>query len=125
MKKLITQEFIDRARAVHGDKYVYSFVEYKNNCEKVHIICQEHGMFEQRPNYHLSGKGCPKCGIESKKHTNESFIEKAAKILNANGGKKPENFNELSTDMQNSTKEEAAKRLAELYLQEQELRKQQ
>lgn len=80
MKKLTTQEFIDRARAVHGDKYVYSFVEYKNNCEKVHIICQEHGMFEQRPNYHLSGKGCPKCGIESKKHTNESFIKKTREI---------------------------------------------
>ena len=55
----------------------------------------------------------------------DASSEEAAKILNANGGKKPENFNELSADMQNSTKEEAAKRLAELYLQEQELRKQQ
>ncbi len=29
---------------------------------KVTIICREHGEFEQRPNSHLRGSGCPKCG---------------------------------------------------------------
>lgn len=86
MRKLTTQEFIDRARAVHGDKYGYAFSVYQGNHTKLMIHCPEHGMFEQRPNYHLSGKDCPKCGIESKKHDSESFIKKAIKVHGENYG---------------------------------------
>jgi hypothetical protein len=45
MKKLTTEEFIKRAIAVHGDKYDYSKVDYKNKEEKVCIICPKHGEF--------------------------------------------------------------------------------
>lgn len=79
--KLTTQEFIDRARAVHGDKYGYAFSVYQSAHEKVMIHCPEHGMFEQSPTDHTSGKGCKKCGMstigESKKSNTEEFIEKA------------------------------------------------
>lgn len=74
--KLTTQDFIDRARAVHGDKYGYAFSVYQSTHEKVVIHCHEHGMFEQTPNSHLRGNGCPVCSGK-KKHTNESFVEKA------------------------------------------------
>ena len=38
MAKLTTEEFIARAKAVHGDRYDYSKVEYVNNKTKVIII---------------------------------------------------------------------------------------
>ena len=59
--KLNTSEFIAKARLIHGDKYDYSKVEYKNYSTKVCIICREHGEFRQTPNNHLFGTGCPIC----------------------------------------------------------------
>lgn len=72
MKKLTTEEFIKKAREVHGDKYDYSKVEYVNSKEKVTIICPEHGEFLQSPQKHLSGQGCIKCGL--KKFANSRTI---------------------------------------------------
>ena len=77
--KLTTQEFIDRARAVHGDKYGYAFSLYQSNHINLFIHCPEHGVFEQTPSNHVRGKGCPCCS-GNKKHTNESFIQKAREI---------------------------------------------
>lgn len=56
-----TEQFIAEAKAIHGDKYDYSRVEYKTNKDKVCIICSVHGEFGQRPIDHLSGSGCLKC----------------------------------------------------------------
>ena len=56
MKKLTTEEFIAKARAIHGSKYDYSKVNYKNTRTKVCIICPEHGEFWMKPNDHLSRK---------------------------------------------------------------------
>lgn len=61
-KKLTQEEFIAKARAVHGDKYDYSKAEYVNDRTRVCIICPEHGPFWQRPNGHFHGYGCNKCG---------------------------------------------------------------
>ena len=74
--RLTTQEFIDRARAVHGDVYDYSLVEYQSARENVSIYCHEHGEFKQSPDSHLQGNGCSICSGK-KKHTTHSFIEKA------------------------------------------------
>lgn len=55
--------FIDQSMQIHGNKYDYSNVEYKNNISKVEIGCPVHGSFFQKPSYHVHGKnGCPKCG---------------------------------------------------------------
>ena len=51
-----------KAEELHGKKYDYSKVEYKNNKTKVCIICPEHGEFWQTPSNHLLGRGCPECG---------------------------------------------------------------
>ena len=66
--RITTDEFIEKSMRVHGNKYDYSKVEYKNNRTKVCIICnkkhkngQIHGEFWQTPNCHLTGNGCPKC----------------------------------------------------------------
>lgn len=75
-RKLTKEEFIKKAIARHGDKYDYSKVNYINNHTKVTIICPIHGEFEQTPNDHLRGKGCPRCSGNIKLTTGE-FIQKA------------------------------------------------
>lgn len=79
-----TVQFIEKARKVHGDKYDYSKVNYEKSNIKVSIICPEHGEFWMKPNTHLNGCGCPKCGnakkSQYKKMTLLNFIEKARKI---------------------------------------------
>ena len=59
--KLFGKEFKEKANEVHKGKYKY-FQDYINTMTKVKILCPEHGTFEQRPNNHLQGQGCPKCG---------------------------------------------------------------
>jgi hypothetical protein len=82
--RITTEEFIERARKVHGDKYDYSKVEYVDAKTKVCIICPIHGEFWQTPDSHLQGSGCWKCGIQKlsniKKYTTKNFIKKAKEI---------------------------------------------
>ena len=77
-KKMNNKEFIEKAIKVHGDKYNYLFIDYKNNRTKVKIKCAIHGIFEQSPEHHLEGKGCCKCYGSAKKSTIE-FIEQSIK----------------------------------------------
>ena len=76
---LSTNKFIKRSKKIHGDKYNYSLVDYKNSKTKVKIICLKHGEFEQTPNKHLIGQGCPKCGGKLKL-TIEEFINRTNKV---------------------------------------------
>ncbi len=64
MAKLTTEEFIEKAKAVHGDRYDYSKVLYDDMSTKVCIICKKHGEFWQRPSNHIAGRGCTKCASE-------------------------------------------------------------
>lgn len=77
-------DFIKKAREVHGDKYYYSKVNY-DSCEtKVCVICPKHGEFWQVPAYHTQGVGCPKCANEATgercRLSKEEFIKKANEI---------------------------------------------
>ena len=54
-------DFILEAKKIHGNKYDYSMVDYLKSKTKVKIICPVHGMFNQTPNMHLRGNGCPIC----------------------------------------------------------------
>ncbi len=45
MKKLTTEQFIEKSRQVHGNRYDYSKVNYINSRTKVTIICPKHGEF--------------------------------------------------------------------------------
>ena len=83
MRKLTTEEFIRKAKEIHGDKYDFSKVNYINAKEKVCIIChkkddmgQEHGEFYIRPCNVINGTGCPKCGNRFT-YTREEWIAKA------------------------------------------------
>ena len=79
MKKLSTEEWIQKAKKVHGDKYDYSKVKYYNAHTKVCIICPIHGEFWQTPASHLMGNACPKCGGKTKLNT-DKFIHRAKEI---------------------------------------------
>jgi len=70
---LTHQEFLDRTINVHGDKYSYDKSKYVNNRSTIIITCKEHGDFNQKPNYHLLGNGCPDCG-GTKKLSTEEFV---------------------------------------------------
>ena len=80
--QLTTEEWIEKAKLIHGNKYDYYKVDYKNAHIKVIIICKIHKEFEQTPNHHISKKGgCPKC-VGRNKTTNE-WIEQA-KLIHGN-----------------------------------------
>ena len=81
MKKLTTEEFIAKAKAIHGDKYDYSKVKYEGTEKKVIIICKTHKDFLIKPHNFLHGQGCPKCSSHQF-ITRESFISRAKKIHN-------------------------------------------
>lgn len=68
-----TEEFIKKAKQIHGNKYDYSKVKYIKSNVKVIITCPIHGEFSTRPNDHLNGKGCPTC--------NESHLETCIRAL--------------------------------------------
>lgn len=56
------EEFINRAKLVHEDKYDYSKVDYVDSVTPVDIVCKKHNLvFKQSPANHLQGKGCPRC----------------------------------------------------------------
>lgn len=70
-------DFIRKAREIHGDKYDYSLVDYKAQSKKVKIICPKHGVFEMKAHSHLHWQGCPKCARSLGE-------ERIAKYLKAN-----------------------------------------
>lgn len=88
IKKTILQssdknEFIIKAKKIHGDNYDYSKVIYNKSYIKVTITCHEHGDFEQIPNSHLKGRGCPICGLKIKGGwTTTKWLDKSIKSKN-------------------------------------------
>jgi hypothetical protein len=62
--KSLTQ-FVEEANEVHEGKYSYKNSIYTNNKIQVKITCPVHGDFQQRPNNHLNGEGCPTCKAEN------------------------------------------------------------
>jgi len=84
-KKLTTEDFLIKARAVHGDKYDYSKVVYVGIYDFIIIICKIHGEFKQIAKDHLKGSGCQKCAnikVPNIKLTTEEFICRAKEIYN-------------------------------------------
>lgn len=85
-KKITTEEFIERAKKVHGDRYDYSEVNYVDSKTKVKIRCKDHNIIlYQLSGGHLRSKGgCPSCANESMRKslskTQDEFIMEAKTI---------------------------------------------
>lgn len=57
-----TEDFVNKAKLIHGNKYDYSKTLFTNANTPVTIICPEHGEFKQLPYVHaIMGSGCQKC----------------------------------------------------------------
>jgi hypothetical protein len=65
----VVEQFLDK----HGKTYGYELVEYVSNQIKVKIVCRQHGIFEQTPDHHKKGSGCPKCANLSR---SESMLKR-------------------------------------------------
>ncbi len=77
-RKFTLTQFIEKAMAIHGNRYDYSASVYINSMSKIDIVCPDHGTFSQVANAHLIGEGCPVC--------NESHGESIiARYLEDNG----------------------------------------
>ena len=74
--KSSNDEFIKKAIKVHGHKYEYSKVVYKNAHAKVIIFCKKHKKyFEKMARQHLMGRGCPFCGESTGETKIRSILE--------------------------------------------------
>jgi hypothetical protein len=82
-----TNDFVALANKKHDYLYCYKKVEYVNGRTPIKIHCPNHGVFFMRPDNHLSGQGCPKCGdyrqATLKKLTDYKFTEKANRVHNS------------------------------------------
>lgn len=84
MRRLTKEQFIERARKVHGNTYSYKKTVYQIAAKKATITCSKHGDFQQRPNDHLRGNGCPTCKFDKiasmKRGTKADFVRRANKV---------------------------------------------
>lgn len=61
-RKSNIKRFIRKAKIKHKGFYSYKNAVYVDAMAKIKIDCPIHGEFEQIPNNHLRGAGCPQCG---------------------------------------------------------------
>lgn len=62
MRRKSLEEFIEKAKTVHNNRYIYSKSVYKNSKTVLTVTCRIHGDFQQTPSNHVDHKkGCNKC----------------------------------------------------------------
>lgn len=71
-------QFIDRIRAVHGDRYDYTKTVYSKSNEKVSASCRKHGDFDLYASDFIKGYGCQFCS--GKKYNTVSFVARANEV---------------------------------------------
>ena len=81
------ETFIEKAKLIHGNKYDYSLINYRNKNSELIINCPTHGEFKQKARYIIGGSGCQKCSWESignfQRLSCEEFIQRA-KLVHKN-----------------------------------------
>jgi hypothetical protein len=73
LEKPTILKLINDFKKIHGETYDYSKVIYVSAHKKIIIKCLKHGVFNQTPNNHKNGNGCPTC--------NESLGEKKIRVF--------------------------------------------
>jgi len=83
-RKKTTEEYIIKAKKVHGNTYDYSQTIYTGAKSQLNIICQSHGKIEIRANNHINGNGCRLCAHELsanlQRKSGKQFIDESIKI---------------------------------------------
>lgn len=77
-KKITTEQWVEKAKKVNGDKFDYSQVNYNGQYEKVWLKCNICGYtFLKTPKRHLLGDGCKNCNTLKQRKTTNQFIKEA------------------------------------------------
>jgi len=79
MARFTTEQWINKAKSVHGDKYDYSISKYTHSKDKISILCYIHGEFKQVAGQHLIGYGCKRCSEEGRRTSHDDYVKKAKK----------------------------------------------
>lgn len=66
VRRLTNDEFVLKARKVHGNLFSYEKANYVTKKHPVIVTCKKHGDYTVKPATHLSGFGCRKCANENK-----------------------------------------------------------
>lgn len=75
--RLTLEEYIKKAREIHGNRYDYSKVKYKGGREIIEIICPEHGSFWQQADIHIYNNcGCPVCNASKGENIIKVLLDK-------------------------------------------------
>ena len=77
-KRMTTEEFISRAKIMHGEKYDYSRTVFKGDKIKVEIGCPIHGFFWQDPRNHTHKGGCGYCA--GRRLTHDMYLQKVKEL---------------------------------------------
>jgi len=83
--KQTTEDFIRKAKIIHGNKYTYDKSIYNGSKYKIIITCLLHGDFKISPDHFLNNKyGCQQCLFEKTgriyKLNQKDFLKKANEI---------------------------------------------
>lgn len=74
-------EVLSNFTSSHGSRYDYSKVILNGYMTPVTIICRIHGEFQQSPQQHSAGQGCPKCAPLGRKQNQikpfDEYVDKA------------------------------------------------
>ena len=74
-KNLSLEEWVERFKVKHGDRYDYSKFIYIGVYDKSTIICSNHGEFQQNAHNHSNGQKCPICSREES-YVNNTYYNK-------------------------------------------------
>ena len=77
-----TEDFIEAAKLIHGNKYGYHVSDYQGSDKDIDIWCYVcNKTFTQRASHHTNGHGCPGCCFKDMNlKTTQQFINEAVKI---------------------------------------------
>lgn len=81
-QRLSKKDFVEKVKAIHGDKYDYTKTNFIKMNKKIVVTCGHHGDFIISPSKHLySGQGCPECGakLRGKRKSSKNVGAAAAK----------------------------------------------
>lgn len=69
-----TIDFVEEAKAVHGNRFSYEKTKYSGIKLPLVITCCKHGDFKQTAEGHLTGRGCAECAREATSSAGEDAI---------------------------------------------------
>lgn len=66
MKKASFEDFVAKARDVHGLTYEYPPQAWAGYRSPVEVVCPRHGVFKPKAHNHVAGTGCPACAAAAR-----------------------------------------------------------